>query len=169
MIALSLRRILPLAAFAFGCAFALTGKNPALAAEVVSLDGSIRISGTWTRATPAGAHVAGGFLTITNTGTQPDRLIGGTLAIAGKVEIHEMSMSGGVMKMAPLEQGLEIKPGETVALKPGSYHIMFIDLKSAVKEGDKLDGTLVFQRAGTITLTYDAAALGAKTNAPVKQ
>ena len=67
------------------------------------------------------------------------------------------------MKMSALEQGLEIKPGEMVELKPGGYHIMFIDLAAPVKEGDHLEGTLVFQRAGTIKLQYDAAAMGAKS------
>lgn len=136
-----------------------------IAAEAASADGTIKISGSWTRATPAGAKVAGGFLTIANTGTQPDRLIGGSMVTSGKVEIHEMSMADGVMKMAELAQGLEIKAGATVELKPGGFHIMFIGLTAPVNEGDKLQGTLVFQRAGTIKIDYDAAAIGAKGNA----
>ena len=136
---------------------------PASAAEVVSTDGTIKISGSWTRATPGGAKVAGGYVKITNTGAVADRLIGGTLVTAGKVEIHEMAMTDGVMKMGELAQGLEIKPGETVELKPGGYHIMFMELAAPVKEGDKLDGTLVFQRAGTLKVQFSAAAIGAKS------
>ena len=97
------------AAFAILGAIAAAVDIPARAADAVSADGTIKITGSFTRATPAGAKVAGGYLKITNTGTQPDRLTGGTLVTAGKVEIHEMSMSDGVMKMAPLPQGLEIQ------------------------------------------------------------
>lgn len=140
----------------------------ARAADVVSKDGTIKITAPWTRATPAGAKVAGGFLSITNTGAAPDRLTGGTMAMAGKFEVHEMSMNDGVMKMRALDNGLEIKPGETIELKPGGYHLMFIDLKAAVKEGDKLEGTLVFERAGTIVLQFDATAMGAMPTGHMK-
>src|SRR4029077_776883 len=78
--------------------------------------GSIEIKHPWARATPKGATVAGGYLKLINTGTAPDRLIGGSTAAAGKFEIHEMSVDGGVMKMRPLPNGLEIKPGATVEL-----------------------------------------------------
>ena len=61
---------------------------------------------------------------ITNTGTTPDRLVGGATEVAKRFEIHEMSMDGGVMKMRELANGLEIPPGATVELKPGSYHLM---------------------------------------------
>lgn len=149
---------------AAGIAFAIAAAplTACFAADFASADGSIKITGTWTRATPNGAKAAGGFLKVTNVGTQGDRLVGGSLVTAGKVEIHEMSMSDGVMKMKPLEKGLEIKPGATVELKPGGYHVMFMDLKSQIKAGDKLEGTLVFERAGTIKVSYDAAEIGAK-------
>ena len=79
-------------------------------------------------------------MTIINTGTEPDRLIGGSTPAAGKFEIHEMTMDGGVMKMRPLPNGLEIKPGQTVEFKPGSYHLMFVGLKAAVREGQARQG-----------------------------
>jgi periplasmic copper chaperone A len=91
--------------------------------------GSIEIDGPWSRATPKGAKVAGGYLRITNTGSTPDRLTGGTFAPAGGVEIHQMSMDRGVMRMRELKEGLEIKPGATIELQPSSNHLMFIDLK----------------------------------------
>ena len=119
----------------------------------------------WTRATPAGAKVAGGFLKITNVGVEADRLIGGSLDAAGLVQVHEMSMSDGVMKMRELPKGLEIKPGQTVELKPGSYHMMFIDLKAPVTEGARLLGTLIFERAGTVAIHYHAGAMGASHGA----
>ncbi len=92
--------------------------------------GALTIEAPWARATPGGAQVAGGFMKITNTGSEPDRLVGGTVPFAGRFEVHEMTMDGGVMKMRELSKGLEIKPGETVELKPGGYHVMFMDLKS---------------------------------------
>jgi len=71
--------------------------------------GALKIGHPWSRATPNGAKVAGGYLTVTNTGAEPDTLIGGTFAAAGRVEVHRMSMEDGVMKMAPVEGGLVIK------------------------------------------------------------
>lgn len=122
--------------------------------------GDLKIDHPWTRATPGGAKVAGGFMKITNTGNTPDRLIGGTAVPAGIFEVHEMRMEGNVMKMRALEKGLEIKPGQTVELKPGGYHVMFIDLKSPLKEGETIKGTLVFEKAGTIEVEYKIEARG---------
>src|SRR5262249_14137371 len=87
--------------------------------------GSIHIAQPWTRATPKGAKSAGGYLKVTNKGTEPDRLTCVSLAAAAKCSIHEMSMERGVMRMRMLPDGLEVKPGETVELKPDSFHIMF--------------------------------------------
>jgi copper(I)-binding protein len=129
--------------------------------EATSKDGSIVVTQSWTRATPNGAKVAGGFLTVTNKGAVVDRLVGGSAAISGRIEIHEMSMSDGIMKMRELSKGLEIKPGQTVELKPGGYHIMLMDLKQAAVEGGQVAGTLVFEKAGTVEIVYAVRALGA--------
>jgi len=123
--------------------------------------GALQITSPWSRATPKGAGVAAGYMKITNTGTTPDRLVGGSSPVAGRVEVHEMSMDGGVMKMRPLKDGLELKPGETVELKPGSFHIMMLDLKQAVKEGERVKGTLTFEKAGTVDVEYAVVAAGA--------
>jgi copper(I)-binding protein len=63
--------------------------------------------------------------------------------------------------MAPVEAGLVIKPGETVVLKPGGYHLMFMDLKGPVKAGDTLEGSLTFARAGTVPVRFAVGAIGA--------
>lgn len=126
--------------------------------------GAIKIEVPWTRATPTGAKVAGGFMKITNTGTDPDRLIGGTATVAGKFEVHEMAMIDSVMKMRELDGGLEIKPGQSVELRPGSYHVMFMDMSQTLKEGDKVKGTLVFAKAGKIDVEYTVRALGAQSD-----
>lgn len=122
--------------------------------------GSLTIEAPWSRATPGGAKVAGGFMKITNTGTESERLTGGTVPFAGRFEIHEMAMDGGIMKMRPLAKGLEIKPGETVELKPGGYHLMFMDLKSALKEGQSVKGTLTFEKAGKVDVEFKVGPLG---------
>ena len=122
--------------------------------------GSIEIKHPWSRATPKGSEVAGGYMKLINTGTEPDRLIGGTNAGAGKFEIHEMAMDGGVMKMRMLPNGIEIKPGETVELKPGSYHLMFVGVKQPFEKGKRVKGTLQFEKAGTVDVEYAVEAVG---------
>src|SRR5579871_4418094 len=78
--------------------------------------GDLVITQAWSRATPGGAKVGGGYLTIENKGTTPDRLIAGVADIAVKVQIHEMTVNGGVMTMRPLDAGLVIEPGKTIKL-----------------------------------------------------
>ena len=71
-------------------------------------------------------------------------------------------MSKGVMKMHPLETGLVIEPGKTVKLAPGGYHVMLMDLKSQLKQGDKLPITLEFKKAGKVTVSFDVGGVGAQ-------
>ena len=123
--------------------------------------GSLEISQPWTRATPATAQSAGGFLTVTNKGTTPDRLISARSTVSDKVEVHEVRMDGNVMKMRELEKGLEIAPGATVMLKPGGYHIMFMGLKAPIAKDSEVPVTLVFEKAGSIDIALKAAAIGA--------
>ena len=123
--------------------------------------GSLEISQPWTRATPATAQSAGGFLTVTNKGTTPDRLIAVRSAVSAKVEVHEVRMENNVMKMRELEKGLEIAPGATVMLKPGGYHIMFMGLKAPIAKDSEIPVTLVFEKAGSIDIALKAAAIGA--------
>ena len=123
--------------------------------------GSLEISQPWTRATPATAQSAGGFLTVTNKGTVPDRLIAVRSAVSAKVEVHEVRMENNVMKMRELEKGLEIAPGATVMLKPGGYHIMFMGLKAPIAKDSEVPVTLVFEKAGSIDIALKAAAIGA--------
>jgi hypothetical protein len=101
---------------------------------------------------------------IENTGKEADRLVGGSVSIAGKFGIHEMKMEVIVMKMHELPKGLEVKPGRSVELKPGSYHLMLMDLKRPAKEGDKVKGTLVFEKAGEVDVEYTVRGMGAKTS-----
>jgi uncharacterized protein YcnI/copper(I)-binding protein len=125
--------------------------------------GAITVETPWARATPGGAKVAGAYMKITNTGTTSDRLVGGTVPIAGAVEVHEMAMTNNVMKMRMLENGLEIKPGQTVELKPGGYHLMLTGLKSGLTAGQSVKGTLKFEKAGTVEIEYTVAPIGAQS------
>ena len=126
--------------------------------------GSLEIEHPWSRATAKGAKIGAGYLTIKNTGSAPDRLVGGSFADAAKVEVHEMSMDQGVMKMRPLSGGVEIKPGETVEFKPDGYHLMFVGLKQPLKQGERVDGTLQFEHAGSVQVQYVIGAIGQKTS-----
>ena len=134
--------------------------HPARAEEVKA--GDLVITQAWSRATPGGAKVGGGYLTIENKGSTPDRLIGGSADVADKVEVHEMAMNNGVMTMRPLDKGLVIEPGKTVKLAPGGYHLMLLDLKSPLKQGDKLPVTLEFEKAGKVSLSLDVQGIGAQ-------
>lgn len=123
--------------------------------------GDLTVTSPWTRATPGGAKIAGGYLKITNNGTASDRFIGAKSEEADHLELHEMSMSDGVMMMRPLPDGLEIKPGETVELKSGGYHLMFMDIKLPFKQGDMIRATLQFEKAGSLDVKFSVRGLGA--------
>ncbi|MBR0697522.1 copper chaperone PCu(A)C [Bradyrhizobium lablabi] len=148
-------RIFALAGFAATLAF-----TSARAEEIKA--GDLVITQAWSRATPNGAKIAGGYLTIENKGAVPDRLVGGSGEIAGRVEIHEMAMNDGVMKMRPLDKGLAIEPGKTVKLAPGGYHLMMFDLKGQLKQGEKVPVTLEFEKAGKVTVSLDVQGVGAQ-------
>jgi copper(I)-binding protein len=137
------------------------------AAETYSA-GSLEIVNPWARATPKGATVGGGFLTITNKGTEPDRLIGGSAAPVSRFEMHTTVTEDGVAKMRQVD-GLEIKPGETVELKPGGMHLMLMGLKQPLQQGQTVKGTLVFEKAGTVAIEFTVQAIGAPAPAGAHQ
>jgi periplasmic copper chaperone A len=146
-------------AFAF-FAFVMGATCAAHSQEVKA--GDLVITQAWSRATPGGAKIAGGYLSIENRGSAPDRLIGGSADISDKVQLHEMAMNNGVMTMRQLDKGLPIEPGKTVKLAPGGYHLMLLDLKSPLKQGDKVPVTLEFERAGKVKLSLDVQGVGAQ-------
>jgi periplasmic copper chaperone A len=138
----------------------LTGESTATEYKV----GSIQIGNPWSRATPKGARIGAGYMTIKNTGAEADRLVSGTTDVATGVQIHEMTMDQGVAKMREMKDGIEIKPGDTVELKPGSPHIMFVNLKRRLEQGERVNRTLRFQRAGSVEIEYPVEAIGAKAS-----
>lgn len=123
--------------------------------------GSLEIGHPWARATPPTAPTGGGFLSVTNKGTAPDRLISASSPAAGAVQIHEMKMEGNVMRMREFEGGLEIAPGATITLAPGNLHLMMMGLKEPFKAGEKVPVTLVFEKAGKIDIELVVVPMGA--------
>jgi hypothetical protein len=148
------------AAFMFAAIMAGMSVASARAEDVKA--GDLVISQAWARATPGGAKTGGGFLTIENKGSAPDKLIGASADGAGKIEVHEMTMDNGVMKMRPVVGGLAIDPGKTVKLAPGGYHLMMMDLKGPLKQGDKMPLTLEFEKAGKVSVSLDVQGVGAQ-------
>ncbi len=124
--------------------------------------GGLKIVAPWARATPKGASVGGAYMKIVNTGSAPDRLVGGTTEIASRFELHEMSMDNGVMKMRSVADGIEIKPGQTVEFKPGGYHVMLVGLKSGLEQGQHVKATLEFEKAGKVDVEFVVEGLGAQ-------
>lgn len=115
--------------------------------------GDITISDVWSRQSPMFTDAAAGFMVIKNGGSD-DTLVSATADITPTVQIHEMKMENDVMKMAEMKDGLAIPAGATVELKPGSYHIMFVGLKTLPKEGDVFKGALTFAKAGTVDVQF---------------
>jgi periplasmic copper chaperone A len=138
---------------------------PLLASNAVADDyklGTLEISQPWARATPKGAETGAGYLTIKNTGSMPDRLVSVALSNATTAQIHQMATENGVMKMREIAGGLEIKPGETVTLQPNGYHIMFMGLKQPLVKGQSVQGTLTFEKAGSINVGFEVAPAGSR-------
>jgi len=135
----------------------VAGPNAAPATQTI---GTLTIDQPWSRATPGGAKVGGGYVRITNNGTEPDRLIGGSFSGAARVEVHEMALEGDIMRMKQVSGGLEIQPGATVELKPGAGHLMFMDLEEPLKPGQIVKGTLEFEKAGTVNVEYTVRGMG---------
>ena len=114
--------------------------------------GPLSIQHPWSRETAVGQAVGGGFLTIANSGTREDRLLSGTTPVAAEVQLHTMTMDGGIMRMRQVTDGIAIPARDSVELKPGGYHIMFMGLKRQLRQGERVPVTLRFQRAGNVTV-----------------
>jgi periplasmic copper chaperone A len=134
---------------------------PGLANAEEAKAGSISVKDAWSRATPEGADVGVGYLTITNDGDTPDRLVAADAAFAGQAEIHQMTMANGMMQMRPVEDGVTIRPKGSVVFSPDSYHLMFMGLKAPLKQGDTVAGTLTFEHAGKVAVNFHVEAMGA--------
>lgn len=137
---------------------ALLITTPALASEYSV--GSLTLVNPWTRATPPIAQVAGGYVTIVNSGNQSDRLLTVTSPIAERIEIHESTIVDGVARMRPVAE-LVIARGETVALKPGGLHLMLLKPSRQLRQGERIPGTFVFEKAGVVSVEFVVQGMGA--------
>jgi copper(I)-binding protein len=140
-----------------GCTAALLlyAMTSAGAAEIV-------VRQAWSRATPKGAQVASGYLTIENRGNRTDKFLSASTPAASRVEIHQMLDADGVVKMRPVTEGLTIPPGGHVVLAPGGNHMMFLELKSPFSEGEEIPVSLDFENAGQINVSLEVVGIGAK-------
>lgn len=129
--------------------------------------GDLTLSHAFTRAMPPNAPVAGGFLTVANGGAQDDRLVAARSDLAAEVQIHEMTMNGSVMKMRELPEGLPIPAGQTVELKPGGYHLMFIGVIRPFAEGQTIPLTLSFEQAGEVALQVPVGPMNARSGGQI--
>ncbi len=121
--------------------------------------GDLTLIHPWARATPPGAPVAGGFVIIRNSGRESDRLLSVTSSVAESVEIHQSSIVDGTARMRPVAN-LEIAPGQEVMLAPGGYHLMFLKPKTQFRQSEKFSATLVFEKAGSITVEFAIQGIG---------
>jgi hypothetical protein len=149
-------------------AFALLAASTLLASAHEFKLGDLKIGHPWSRATPSSAKVGGGYLTVTNNGSAPDKLLSATASVADHVEIHEMAMTNNVMTMRKLDGGVGVLPGKTVTFAPGGYHLMLMGLKNPLKEGDRVKATLTFEKAGTVDVVFNVEGIGARQPAADK-
>jgi periplasmic copper chaperone A len=130
----------------------LTAAVPTTAHEITR-DG-VQISHPWVRETPKGTGTAAGYAKITNSGKEPERLIGASINGAASAELQSTIVENGVGEMSQQAGGIAISPGETIELRPGSLHIMFLGLTTSLDADQYVDGTLIFEKAGTIAMEY---------------
>lgn len=116
--------------------------------------GALSIAHPWSRQTAPGQTVGGGFLVVTNAGAKDDRLVSVSSPAATQVQLHTMSMDGGVMRMREVTGGLVVPAHGKLELKPGGYHVMFIGLKAPFQLGARIPATLTFQRAGKVPVEF---------------
>ena len=133
----------------------------AVAGAIAAPKATLRVEDAWSRATPPVAPVAGGFLTVVNAGDKPDVLLGAESDLSQRVELHEMRMDGGMMRMRELTDGLPVPARGKVVLAPGGYHLMFIKPKRVLVEGERFTATLRFRDAGKVTTTFTVRGMGA--------
>jgi len=126
---------------------------PALAAD-------LEATGAFIRASPKVANAGAGFVTIKNSGKQDDKLVAASANVSKTVELHTHIKDGEIMRMRQVES-IAVPAGGAAELKPGGDHIMFIDLNGPLKEGDKVDVTLKFEKGGDVKITMPVLSVGA--------
>lgn len=122
------------------------------ACDQASVEEGLAVEDAWVRPSPMAQGNGAGYMVITNNTGQDDALLGAGADFAETVEIHEtVAMEGDMMGMQPVER-IDIPAGESVSLEPGGYHVMFIGVAEALREGDTVTLTLNFENAGEISI-----------------
>ena len=121
----------------------------------------IEIEKPWSRATTPGAKIAAGYMVIRNKSSAPDRLIGASSPLAGKMETHVTVKDGEIMRMRQVK-GYDVPAKGSFEAKPGGAHLMFVDIKRPFKEGERIPATLRFEKAGEVKVEFQVAGLGAQ-------
>ena len=106
---------------------------------------TVEVKNAWVRTSVQGQKATGAFMTL--TAKEGSRLVAASSPVAGVAEVHEMKLDGDIMRMRALSQGLELPEGKAVELKPGSFHIMLLDLKAALPKDSTVPLTLTFRDA----------------------
>lgn len=121
----------------------------------------ITVEDAWSRATPPGVDIGVGYLTIRNDGDASDRLLSVKTSVAESSEVHQSKMTDGKMEMRPVPDGIPVPAKGTVTLEPAGYHLMLMGLKAPLAKGSTFTGTLTFEHAGTIDVTFQIEGMGA--------
>jgi copper(I)-binding protein len=122
--------------------------------------GQVEVEKPWLRATAPGVKIAAGYLTVRNKSASPERLFGGATSAAARVETHVHIKDGEIMRMREVN-GYDIPPRGSLELKPGGAHLMLVDLKQPLIEGDTVPVTLKFERAGEVKIDFHVGRLAA--------
>lgn len=137
---------------------------PAFAADATL--GPLQVDQPWSRATAASARNGGAYLVVRNAGPDGDRLVAAATTVAGRAELHTHIDDSGVMKMRHVP-AIDVPAGGQAVLKPGGFHVMLMELKAPLAEGQRFPLTLTFEKAGSVTVEVAVGKPGAM--GPVSQ
>jgi len=123
----------------------------------------VEIKDAWIRATAPGQKTAAGYMTISNKSAQPERLVGGSSEAAAKVQTHVSVKDGDIVRMREVK-GYDIPARGSFELKPNGSHLMLVDIKRPLKEGEKIPVLLKFEKSGEIKVDFGVRPLGASAS-----
>lgn len=140
--------------------------SPLLAAAVHAAQPPVHVVQAWSRATPPGAEVAAGYLTLHNTAGRPVKLTGASSPLA-TVEMHETRTENGLSRMRPVQE-VTVPAGGTVKFEPGGHHFMLVGLRQPLKAGDRVPLTLRFEGEAPVEVHLEVQPLGSSAPAPAR-
>ncbi len=136
-----------------GTVFSLFAVHAAMAGDYQV--GNIKLDDLWVRASVPGQVNGAGYLEIDNKGSVEDKLIAVESAASKRIELHTIINENGVAKMREVQGGIPISPKGKTNLKPGGYHVMFIQLNGPFKVGEKVDAVMKFEKAGVVNVQFN--------------